>query len=403
MAISKIWDIKTDLSCAINYITKDEKVNEDTYIELHNELNYISQDYKTEEKLYVSGINCNPNTAKKEFIKTKKRFNKLGGITAFHAVQSFEEQDISPEEAHEVGLELAREFWGNRFQVVIATHLDKKHLHNHFLINSVSFVDGYKYYDTMTNYAKLRELNDRLCKEHNLSYMEEKKTKAGLNYKNFQLKAENENIYDKQIKLDVDMAIGLATSYLEFINIMENMNYEVYKRSEKLSIRSLQYNRAVRIERRFGEDYSIENIVKRILGIYLPEQKSYYRTYFKKDELIDKLFRLNCKGLAMRYIKYLKILNNYPTYIRTNRVSYSMLKDVYEMESISNQTVLLAENNINTKDDLIELYTKLKKELSKSDNQETRVKIQLINEIIKRTELTDDDSERENKKEVVIR
>ena len=255
----------------------------------------------------------------------------------------------------------------------------------------------------MTNYAKLRELNDRLCKEHNLSYMEEKKTKAGLNYKNFQLKAENENIYDKQIKLDVDMAIGLATSYLEFINIMGNMNYEVYKRSEKLSIRSLQYNRAVKIERRFGEDYSIENIVKRILGIYLPEQKTYYRTYFKKDELIDKLFRLNCKGLAMRYIKYLKILNNYPTYIRTNRVSYSMLKDVYEMESISNQTVLLAENNINTKDDLINLYTKLKKELSKNDNQETRMKIQLINEIIKRTELTDDDSERENKKEVVIR
>ena len=105
----------------------------------------------------------------------------------------------------------------------------------------------------------------------------------------------------------------------------------------------------------------------------------------------------------MRYIKYLKILNNYPTYVKVNRVSYSMIKDVYEMENISNQTILLAENNINTKEDLINLYTKLKKDLSKNDNQDTRVKIQLINEIIKRTELTDEDSERENKRDVVIR
>ncbi len=402
MAISKIWSIKTGLSNAINYVTNDEKTNEDTYNELHNELKYIANEFKTEEKLYVTGINCDPNKAKREFIDTKKRYNKLGGITAFHAVQSFEELDITPEKAHEVGLEFANKIWGNRFQVVVATHLDKEHLHNHFIINSVSFIDGYKYHDTSASYADIRKLNDELCKKYGLNFMEEKITKAGYNYRNFQLKNENENIYDKQLKLDVDMAIGLASSYEEFKNILNNMNYEVYERSGKLGVKSLEYNRSVRLERRFKEDYSIENIKKRILGIYLPENKTYYRNYFKKDELIDKLFKLNCKGLAMRYIKYLKMLNNYPSYIKENKISFEMQKEVYEMENISKQTILLATNNIQTKDDLISLYGVYKNKLNKdSSNKELIENIQLINEIIKRTELTDD-SVKENKKEVVI-
>lgn len=402
MAISKIWSIKTGLSNAINYVTNDEKTNEDTYNELHNELKYIANEFKTEEKLYVTGINCDPNKAKREFIDTKKRYNKLGGITAFHAVQSFEELDITPEKAHEVGLEFANKIWGNRFQVVVATHLDKEHLHNHFIINSVSFIDGYKYHDTSASYADIRKLNDELCKKYGLNFMEEKITKAGYNYRNFQLKNENENIYDKQLKLDVDMAIGLASSYEEFKNILNNMNYEVYERSGKLGVKSLEYNRSVRLERRFKEDYSIENIKKRILGIYLPENKTYYRNYFKKDELIDKLFKLNCKGLAMRYIKYLKMLNNYPSYIKENKISFEMQKEVYEMENISKQTILLATNNIQTKDDIISLYGVYKNKLNKdSSNKELIENIQLINEIIKRTELTDD-SVKENKKEVVI-
>ena len=402
MAISKIWSIKTGLTNAINYITQDEKINENTYKELHNELKYISNDIKTEKKLYVSGINCDPNNSKEEFITTKKRFNKIKGISAFHAVQSFEELDIVPKKAHEIGLELANELWGDRFQVVVATHLDKKHIHNHFIINSVSFVDGKKYYDTSTSYARFRKLNDELCMKYELGYMEEKKTKAGYNYKNFQLKAEHENIYDKKLKSDVDMAIALASTYKEFFKILENMNYEVYERSGKLNVKSLEYNRSVRLERRFKDDYSIENIKKRIVGVYLPEQKSYYKNYFKKDEVIDNLFRLNCKGLAMRYIKYLKIINNYPIYIKTNRVSYSLQNDVYKMENISKQTILLASNNIQTKEDLVILYSKYKKELQKDNsNNEVIENIELIKEIIKRTELMDD-SEKENKKEVIL-
>ena len=404
MAVCKIWSIKSNLSSAINYITNDEKTSKETYSNLHKELNYIVNDEKTEEKLYVSGINCNPENAKKEFMITKERFQQKEGILAFHAIQSFKETNLNPELVHNIGLQLANEMWGDRFQVVVATHLNTNHFHNHFIINSVSCFDGKRYYDTRTSYARLRKINDQLCMENNLDYMEEKKTKSGLNYKNFQLKNENVNIYDKQIKLDVDMAIGLATSYQEFLNILENMNYEVTERSEKLSIRSLKYNRAVRIERRFGIDYSIDNIVKRILGTYLPEQKVYYRNYFKRDEIIDSLFKLNCKGLAIQYIKYLKLLNKYPTYIKNQKISYSMQRDVMRMDEISKQTIFLAKHNIQNEDDLINLYNNLREKFEESTSNKESIKeeLKLILEIKKRIDSNERES-LENEREVLIR
>ena len=404
MAVCKIWSIKSNLSSAINYITNDEKTSKETYSNLHKELNYIVNDEKTEEKLYVSGINCNPENAKKEFMITKERFQQKEGILAFHAIQSFKETNLNPELVHNIGLQLANEMWGDRFQVVVATHLNTNHFHNHFIINSVSCFDGKRYYDTRTSYARLRKINDQLCMENNLDYMEEKKTKSGLNYKNFQLKNENVNIYDKQIKLDVDMAIGLATSYQEFLNILENMNYEVTERSEKLSIRSLKYNRAVRIERRFGIDYSIDNIVKRILGTYLPEQKVYYRNYFKRDEIIDSLFKLNCKGLAIQYIKYLKLLNKYPTYIKNQKISYSMQRDVMRMDEISKQTIFLAKHNIQNEDDLINLYNNLREKFEESTSNKKNIKeeLKLILEIKKRIDSNERES-LENEREVLIR
>ena len=280
MATVGIWSVKNNLSRVIDYVSDEKKVDEQTFKDLHNELEYISDDYKTEEKKYVTGINCSTINACKEMKEIKKHFQKEDGIIAFHAYQSFKEGEVTPEQAHNIGIQLAEEMWGDRFQVVVATHLNTNHIHNHFVINSVSFVDGKKYYDNRMSYAELRRLNDQICMEHNLSYLEEKKTKKGLYYINYQDKADK-IIYSKQTKSDVDMAIALANSYSEFLHILENMNYEVKERASKLSVRNLEYKRNIRIERQFGNDYSIENIKKQIAGIYLPEKQNQYRRYFE--------------------------------------------------------------------------------------------------------------------------
>ena len=401
MATVGIWSVKNNLSRVIDYVSDEKKVDEQTFKDLHNELEYISDDYKTEEKKYVTGINCSTINACKEMKEIKKHFQKEDGIIAFHAYQSFKEGEVTPEQAHNIGIQLAEEMWGDRFQVVVATHLNTNHIHNHFVINSVSFVDGKKYYDNRMSYAELRRLNDQICMEHNLSYLEEKKTKKGLYYINYQDKADK-IIYSKQTKSDVDMAIALANSYSEFLRILENMNYEVKERASKLSVRNLEYKRNIRIERQFGNDYSIENIKKQIAGIYLPEKQNQYRRYFEKDKVIDTLMKMNCKGLAFKYINYLKLLNKYPTYIRSHRVSNQLQRDVMQMNLISNQTIFLAKYRIDTLDDLENKYKELRREtrIKKEDNS-LKDELHICESIIFRKNSILEE-EKENKKEVVV-
>ena len=401
MATVGIWGVKNNLVRVINYVSNEDKTT-DALKDLHNEIDYISNNNKTEEKLYVSGINCSVNTAYEEMITTKKHFNKTGGIIAFHSYQSFKEDEVTPEIAHSIGIQLADKMWGDRFQVIVATHLNTNHIHNHFVINSVSFVDGKKYYDTRTSYAELRKLNDMICEEHNLSFMEEKKTKSGINYLNYQKKSDDSN-YSKQTKQDIDIAIALSNSFNEFMNVLRNMNYEVIIRANKLSVRNLDYKRNIRIERQFGEDYTIENINKQILGLYLPEQKKIYSNYFKRDNTMDFLFKVNLKGIAKSYIRYLKILNKYPTYIKKHNVSSELQKDVLRMEEINKQTILLVENKIETKEDFDNYYISLIDELDKTNNKEDiKNKIKLCEEIRKRKEIVEEIT-KEKESRVIIK
>ena len=136
MATTKIWDIKGRLDSLINYAANPEKTDGKHYSEtqiqaLHDVMQYASDDYKTEKRLYVSGVNATPDTAKDKMQQTKLRYGKTDGIVAFHAIQSFKPGEITPELAHEIGKMLAKEMWGDRFEVVVATHLNKEHLHNH--------------------------------------------------------------------------------------------------------------------------------------------------------------------------------------------------------------------------------------------------------------------------------
>ena len=243
IATVAIWNINTNLGQVIKYTTDNNKTDLSNYPNLEKSLEYIKDEFKTENKLYVSGINCHPDTALKDMIRVKEQYNKKQGILGFHVYQSFKENEVTPEQAHKIGIELAKEMWGDRFQVVVSTHLNTAHYHNHFVINSVSFVDGKKYYASRTTYAELRRLNDCICKENNLSYLQEKKTKAGINYLNYQNKNIQYTNYYKTAKDDLDIAISISHNYNDFITILKSMKYEVINRSGKLSIRGEKYKR----------------------------------------------------------------------------------------------------------------------------------------------------------------
>ena len=238
MATTKIWKIKSRFDNVIDYITNKDK---------------------TDNKKYVTGINCMADIAFKEMSITKQQFNKTGGILGFHAYQSFKGCEVTADEAHEIGIRLAEELWGNKFQVVVTTHTNTKNVHNHFVINSVSFVDGKKYYDNKTNYAIMRKVSDNICKEYELQTLEEKSY-----YKNISNKYARSSKYLDSVRTDIDYAISQASNYNDFTKILTKMGYELEHSGNKMSIRNSPYKRYVRVERTFGEEYSKESILFRI-------------------------------------------------------------------------------------------------------------------------------------------
>ena len=147
MGVTKIWDIKVSLYKALRYVTDPNKtvLQDDTASAgaVSAAIQYAANGNKTQSGRYVTAMNCNTTYAEKQFANVKARFDKRNGILAFHAYQSFANYDnITPDIAHEIGVRFAEEIWGDRFQVIVSTHLNTNCLHNHFIFNSVSFVDG---------------------------------------------------------------------------------------------------------------------------------------------------------------------------------------------------------------------------------------------------------------------
>ena len=210
----------------------------------------------------------------------------------------------------------------------------------------------------------MRHESDELCKEYGLNTLKEKTTKAGINYDNFYKNYERiYNNEDSRTKRDIDFAIRQAFSYKEFISIMNKMDYEVIERYEKLSIRHKNYKRNIRIERRFGEDYTIENIKKRILSeqdVRIPFIEEYNKP-FKHDFIISKR-RIKVKGFLAIYFHYMYLLklNNKNQYIK---LTPEMKADILKMDQYSEEAKLLSNNKIENSLDLESYYKNKNKEL----------------------------------------
>ena len=123
-------------------------------------LGYVSKEKKTvrEDRKYVTGINCIPAHAYDEMMLTKKLYNKTGGRQYYHLVQSFPKgYDITPEKAHKIACEFAQSAFG-QYECVVATHIDREHIHSHIVFNSVSFETGMKYHSNLDSVKKLMNL-----------------------------------------------------------------------------------------------------------------------------------------------------------------------------------------------------------------------------------------------------
>lgn len=206
--------------------------------------------------MFVFAINSLPNIAYQEMMNTKKQFFKTDGIECFHGYHSFVSGEVTLEVTHEIRVKLAKKLLGDKYQVIVATHLNTANINNHFVLNSISFKDGKKFTNRSKDYNNMQYESNKLCKEYGLKVFPQKY---------YYSKYVTNNLSKELMKDSFDNAIKNANNYEEFVFIMNNLDYEITIRNDELSIKREPYKRNTRILKQFREDYSLENIKKTIL------------------------------------------------------------------------------------------------------------------------------------------
>ena len=370
MAITKIWPVKDNLSRVYRYISNENKTTEDISDGLTEVLTYTTQGYKTNEKEYITGINCSPATAVKQMIHTKKSYGKDDGVLAFHAVQSFKPGELTPEQCHEIGVRLANLMWGDRFEVVVSTHLDKQHLHNHFVVNSVSFMDGKKFDNNRNDYNRFRNLSDDLCNGYNLSVIHS--NGKGMHHSEWEAVKEGKPYFRQLIKHDVDVVLSYARNMDQFVEGLQDMGYEVSTSRKYIAVKHPQGQRMRRLKSLLRDGrYDEEHIEERLYNnLILPMVKV-------QDAVPSHFYRgesRKLKGFRALYFKYMYMLGIIHAKDAPKRYpSAELRRDLIYMDKITEENTFLGKNNLETIEDVTAFKSKLDAEIHDLINDRKKI------------------------------
>ena len=363
MAVTSIWPIRNRLDKVIRYVENPEKITEEYYSEnaamhiLDGVVEYAADDTKTERREYVTCLNCNEGHVAKEFQDAKKLWKKDDGRLCYHGYQSFKPGEVNAQTAHAIGVELATQLWGDRFQVVVATHCNTGVYHNHFVVNSVSFRDGYKFYNSPADYRHMREVSDRICREHGISVIENPE-RHGKNYGQYSAEQNGKPTHSQIIRNDIDRAVAASLTEQEFFRLMRELGYTITThgtggaplKHPKITPHGGKKN--FRFDT-LGEEYVLERILDRVhenmrrkQPFEVPPQRHYRMKMTRKPA--KKLTGL--RALYFRYCYELGIIVKHPN--RAKRVSYLLWDDVIKLDRYIAETKMLIANRIETIEDL---------------------------------------------------
>lgn len=247
MAVTKIHPIKSTLNLALGYIMDRDK---------------------TDEQILISSFLCNPNTAHLEFEQTRAECNSKTNVLARHLIQAFLPGEVTPDLAHEIGIQLCEEILKGEYEYILTTHIDKEHIHNHILFNNINFKTGKAYQSNKKSYHQIRNISDELCKKYHLSVIDEEYRQfkklystKGKSYKEY-MEFKKGTSWKYKLQVAIDKAILKSNSYEDFLKIMESYNYEI-KFGKYLSFKHKCQTRFTRAKT-IGINYSEEKIRERI-------------------------------------------------------------------------------------------------------------------------------------------
>ena len=363
MAITKIIAIRDRLDKRVNYAANGDKTALNAGIE------YAVDSDKTEQPQFVTTLNCsNAATAYAEMQETKSRFGKKGGVVGYHFIQSFAPGEVTPEQAHAIGVAFARRLFGERYEVVVGTHLDKVHLHNHVVVNSVSFVDGKKYHSSPGSYYfEVRSTSDTLCRENDLSVIVPQG--KGKHYAEWKAENTGKPTIRSIIRGDIDSIIGEAYTYETFLMILRRRGYVVQNNPNRKYVTVLPPGgkRAIRLDS-LGDGYTEQDIRRRLTAQRaggaqavpnLPHKSKRYRIKGKHSAGPKR----KITGFYALYLRYLYLLRGTHRKKHFRRVPFSVRQEVVQLERYERQFLYLWSNHITTAEELANRTGELEREI----------------------------------------
>ena len=339
------------LDRSIEYV-KDRAKTTKSAGSLEEAIDYALNREKTEQTIFEDAIGCTCENAYVDMVKTKERFHKKEGVQGYHLVQSFAEGEVSPELAHLIGQELAEQLLKGQYEVVITTHLNTKHYHNHLVWNSVSMVDGRKYHSNAQSYfTEVRQISDQLCRKYGLSVIQTNQGKA-MHYAQWKAEAEGKPTWRTAIRMDIRDAIGVSFSWSQFVKEMERRGYEWKLNRKYPSLKTPGMERYIRL-RSLGKNYSEEEIRGQIL------QPKVKRVYQKAVQIHPKK---KLTGIQALYYSYLYQMGVLPK--RPKRSPYAVREDIRKLDRRIEQIEFLMKHDITTREQLAAYREPLQKQLA---------------------------------------
>ena len=328
---------------------------------LREAVDYALNKEKTEQDLFCSSIGCTLETAFADMCRVKQMWHKEGGVQGFHLVQSFAAGEGSPELVHQIGMELAEQLLGGRFQAVVATHLNTGHLHNHIVWNSVSMTDGKKYRSNARTYVtQVRRISDELCRKHHLSVIDtEKSEKAARPYAQWLAERDGRPTWKTAIRQDVDAAVLAAFTWNQFVRELEKKGYALCLQGKYFTLKPPGRDRPVRFKT-LGDHYTPEAIRRRILEPkpFLPAGKKSRR---RKLRTGGKPMR-KLTGLRALYVSYLCKMGALPR--KPSHSSFVVREDIRRLDKRIAQMQFLFKHRIDNREQLAALEKETEIEIS---------------------------------------
>lgn len=370
MAITKIWSIKSRLDVSLHYIENPDKTELIPDIDaVEGAIKYIANTDKTDKCLYVKAFNCSVESAYKTMTRTHDKWyenRRKNEVIAYHLVQSFKDFETTPEIAHQCGMELVKRLFEDKYEVVLATHTDQDHLHNHIIINAVSFVDGKKYRRSFKDYfIDIRGISDQICREHCLSVIDNP-SHSGMQYAEWKALNEGKPTIRGRMRVELDEIISASYSFKEFWRALERNGYVIHRKGENISHTSiipLFGKRPIRLDS-LGKDYTEDAIAERIRaarnGIWLTPPSQRIRTYRVRGDLRNcKRKKLN--GFKALYFRYLYMFGKVKKRQTPKRVSFFLRDELVRFERYKKQMLFIYDNDIETAEQL-ERYRQIQQE-----------------------------------------